>query len=175
MVAQTLRPGMDEAQLAELFVLGEQLGLKFELTDSGITWETYPGVEHQRLIYGIQTSLDSHKSASGQCGCHHVADVDIVFPDGTVKRPDISIWCEWPKELEGFVHEIPEAVIEVVSPGYEGKDLVQGPPIYLRNGVKDVIVLHRQAGEVHHWNSSGHKVLATATVFDLECGCRVTV
>ena len=165
---------MDEERLAKLYALEEELGLRFELTDGGITWETMPGLEHQRLIYQVQRSMDASQ-ADRPCGCHHVADVDIVFPDGTVKRPDISVWCEWPKELEGFVHEVPEAVVEIVSPGYEAKDLVHGPPIYLRNGVKDVIVFDRAKGEAHHWGSEGHRIVPSLTVFDLACGCRVTV
>lgn len=109
------------------------------------------------------------------CDCFQAADVDIALPDGTIKRPDVSIWCREPQEQEGFVHAVPEAVVEIVSPGYEDKDLVHGPPIYLRNGVKDIIVFDRAKGEVHHWTPDGHRILSSPTVFELACGCRVTV
>ena len=55
---------------------------------------------------------------------------------------DISIFCREPTEEEQdeALTLIPEAVIEVVSKGYEAKDLEIGPPFYLSQGVKDVIV-----------------------------------
>ena len=166
---------MDEAKLAKLYALEEELGLRFELTDGGITWETFPGVAHQEIVFNVQTSLDRRRTDRGDCECYQGADIDVVLADGTVKRPDVSVWCKRPKELEGFVHEVPEAVIEIVSPGYEAKDLLHGPPIYLRNGVKDVIVFDRAKGEVHHWGPEGHRIVPSPTVFDLACGCRVTV
>ncbi len=175
MVAQALLHGMDEERMAKLLAFGEEIGLKFELTDGGITWETYPGIAHQEIVYGVQKSLDLERSKAGGCECYHGADVDLVLPDGTMKRPDVSVWCKCPDELEGFVHQVPEAVIEVVSPKYEAKDLVHGPPLYLRNGVKDVIVFDRARGEVHHWGPHGHRVVPSPTVFDLACGCRVTI
>lgn len=170
-----LRPGMDEEKLARLFAQGEDLGLKMELTDGGITWETFPGIRHQEIVFGVQTSFTKAKEAKGGCDCFQVADADIVLPDGTVKRPDISVWCKRPHEEEGFVHEVPEAVIEIVSPDYEAKDLVDGPPIYLRNGVKDVIVFDRMKGDVHHWGSFGHRTVASPTTLELACDCRMTV
>ena len=115
---------MDEEKLARLYALEEELGLRFELTDSGLTLKAMPGVEHQRSIYQIQRSMDTVQAYGRPCGCQYVADVDLVFPDGTVKRPDVSVSCKRPGQLEGFVHGVPEAV----SPKYEGKDIVCGPP-----------------------------------------------
>ncbi len=175
MVAPKLKLGMDEAQFAELLAKGDEIGLKFELTDGGITWETYPGVAHQEIVFGIQTSVNHGTDPVKRCDCYQGADVHVVLPDGTVKRPDISIWCKKPSELESFVHEIPEVVIEVVCPGYEDKDLVHGPPVYLRNGVRDVVVFDRQRGEVHLWTSEGKKVVASPAAIELQCGCRITV
>lgn len=166
---------MDEERMARLLAFGEEIGLKFELTDGGITWETYPGIAHQEIVYNVQTSLQRGDAQGTNCDCYHGADVDLVLPDGTVKRPDVSVWCKRPSELEGFVHEVPEAVVEVVSPGYEAKDLVHGPPIYLRNGVKDVIVLDRAKGEVHHWTPEERRTVTSPFTFDLVYGCKITV
>jgi len=48
--------------------------------------------------------------------------------------------CREPDETEDAILLLPEAVIEVVSKGYEAKDLELGPPFYLAQGVEDVIV-----------------------------------
>jgi Putative restriction endonuclease len=66
------------------------------------------------------------------CACVHYADIYVAFPDGSLKRPDIAIFCREPEA---------EAVIEVISQGYEFKDLELGPMFYLSQGVKDVVVL----------------------------------
>ncbi|RYG33930.1 Uma2 family endonuclease [bacterium] len=175
MSTTTFPKGMEEEKLMSLFAQAENLGLRLELTDGGITWETFPGFRHQEIIRDILVASNSGRGSEGGCECIQVPDVDIVFPDGTVKRPDPSVWCKRPEELEGFVHAIPEAVIEIVSPGYEDKDLVFGPPIFLRNGVKDVIVFHRAKAEVHHWSPAGHRIVPSPTVFELACGCQITV
>ena len=69
-------------------------------------------------------------------------NVYVQFPNG-LKRPDISIFCREPseEEQENVLTLLPEAVVEVVSKGYEAKDLEIGPPFYLSQGVKDVLVL----------------------------------
>ena len=72
-------------------------------------------------------------------------DLAIRLSSGVAKRPDIAIFSRRPLEEEGFVRMIPEAVIEITSPGYGGKDLISGPPLNLANGVKDVLVLDRRS------------------------------
>lgn len=57
-----------------------------------------------------------------------------------MKRPDISLFCREPDEQDEAIRLVPEAVIEVVSAGYEAKDLEIGPRFYLTQGVKDIIV-----------------------------------
>ena len=64
-------------------------------------------------------------------------DVYIQFPNG-LKRPDISIFCQEPSEEEqdSVLTRVPEAVVEVVSKGYEAKVLDIGLPFYLSQGSK---------------------------------------
>lgn len=49
-----------------------------------------------------------------------------------LKRQDTSIFCREPAEekQKNAPTLIPEAVVEVVSKGYEAKDLEIGPPFY---------------------------------------------
>jgi Uma2 family endonuclease len=78
------------------------------------------------------------------CNCIDAAAVYVQFPDGSMKRPDVSIFCQEPseEEQEKAIKQVPEAVIEVIIKKYEAKDLEISPPIYLANGVKDVIVFN---------------------------------
>ena len=167
-------PPIEGDKLWNLMARAEELGLRLEMTDVGIVWETMPGLRHQELaiaIYGAVLPL----GGEGGCECYRALDVPVRFPSGVVKRPDVSIFCRRPAQDEGFVDAVPEAIVEITSPDYEGKDLVSGPPLYLANGVKDVIVLHRSRGEVHHWTAAGPRKLLSPATITLVCGCQVTV
>jgi Uma2 family endonuclease len=171
--AKPLPPIADD-QLWDLFCRAEEVGLRLEATSDGITWEVLPGLRHQLITAAILQSIEP-SNAVVKCECSKVFDLAIRFPSGVAKRPDIAIFCCLPLEEEGFVRMVPEAVIEITSPGYEDKDLISGPPLYLANGVKDVFVLDRRTGEVHRWNQSGHTVNLSPTTFTLLTGCRLTV
>ena len=69
----------------------------------------------------------------------------------------------------------PEAVIEVISRGYEKKDLLMGVDFYLANGVKDVVVLDPRSGLVIHSRRDGSRDGQSPWRIHLECGCEVTV
>ncbi len=87
----------------------------------------------------------------------HYADLHIKFPDGSDNRSDVSIFCREPSETESAVTEVPEAVIEIISKGYEKKDLKLGPPFYLGQGVKDVIVYDPYTRVTKHFDAAGER------------------
>ena len=70
---------------------------------------------------------------------------------------------------------VPEAVIEVVSKGYEAKDSEVGPPFYLSQGVKDLLVFDPQTLLVLHVCQGQARRLVSPVVVDLKCGCSVVV
>jgi Uma2 family endonuclease len=69
----------------------------------------------------------------------------------------------------------PEAVIEVISKGYEYKDLEIGPNFYLAQGVKDVVVFNPYTLVVLHVRRDGARHGVSPMEIGLECGCRVVV
>ena len=98
----------------------------------------------------------------------------MSFPDGSLKRPDISIFCREPAEEEEAITLIPEAVIEVISKGYEAKDLEIGPRFYLSQGVKDVVIFDPYTLVVLHVRRDGTRRLLSPVRIDLECGSTCT-
>jgi Uma2 family endonuclease len=92
-----------------------------------------------------------------------------------LKRPDISIFCREPTETTTAVTLIPEAVIEIISQGYEIKDLEINPTFFLSQGVKDVLVLDPITKFILHARKDGKKTYTSPQEFTLECGCIVTV
>lgn len=131
-----------------------------------------PVLLHQKTIDRIRAST---KQIGSGCDCVHYADIYVSFPDGSLKRPDISIFCREPDEQDKAVTLLPEAVIEIISEGYEAKDLEINPSFYLSQGIKDVIVYDPQTKFIFHARRDGRKNHTSPQTFRLECGCEVTV
>jgi Uma2 family endonuclease len=156
------------------FLRAEELGVRLEIVAGLPIWEAHPVWRHQKAVDRIRSSIRLRGEGT-PCGCVHAADVYVQFRDGSLKRPDVAIFCREPDEAEDVITLVPEAVIEVVSKGYEAKDLEIGPPFYLSQGVKDVLVFDPATLLVLHARTDGTRRLTSAVSIDLECGCACIV
>src|SRR5438045_3264972 len=93
----------------------EELGIRLEVVAGVALWEAPYTFRHQKAIARIRASFQP----GSRCSCIHCADVAILFPDGSHKSPDISLFRREPDEEETEITLVPEAVIEVISKGYE--------------------------------------------------------
>jgi Uma2 family endonuclease len=161
--------------LSPILLQASELGIRLEVVNGLPIWEAQPLYRHQKHIARIAQGI-TPSDRQGECRCVHAVDVYIQFPNG-LKRPDISIFCREPSEEEqdSALTMIPEAVIEVVSKGYEAKDLEIGPPFYLSQGVKDVIVFDPLTLLVLHVRKERTTRQVSPVEIELECGCRVQV
>lgn len=150
----------------------DELGIRLEIVSGLPIWEASPVLRHQVAIDRIRASIQRRATNSE---CVHFSDVYIQFPDGSLKRPDISIFCRQPEEQEEAVTLLPEAIIEVISKGYEAKDLQIGVPFYLAEGVKDIVVFNPYTDEVFHFRQNETLNLTSPALIELECGCNCTV
>ena len=146
-----------------------------EVVDGIGIWEAHPGADHHQAIFRIQQSITVSKAVGTRCACVHYADLLIRFPDGSQKRPDISIFCQEPVERRTAVTMIPEAVVKIISKGFEKKDTEVGAPFYLSQGVKDVILLNPITSDVTHHRRDGVDTHQSPKTLLLECGCVCTV
>ncbi len=153
----------------------EELGIKLEVAGNLRIWEASPVIKHQLEIDRIRDSIKKSEKDGKTCECIDIADIYVQFADGSLKRPDVSIFCKLPKEMEEATQSVPEAVIEVISKKYEAKDLEISPPIYLANGVKDVVVFNPYTNEVVHFRSGEKREIMSPVEIEFECGCRCTV
>lgn len=161
--------------LSNTLMQASELGIRLEIVNGLPIWEAQPLYRHQKHVERIINGI-SKKSDVSACDCVHAMDVYVQFPNG-LKRPDISIFCQEPSEEEqdSALTQIPEAVIEVVSKGYEAKDLEIGPPFYLSQGVKDVVVFDPLTLLVLHVRKDKTTRLTSPVRIELECGCQVNV
>jgi Uma2 family endonuclease len=163
----------------ELARASEELGsVKLERAGGVTTWEAFPSYKHQSRIDVIRATITPQPGVNGDCLCLHISDVYVRFPDGSLKRPDIAIFCREPDEDEqdGAVTLVPEAVIEIISKGYEDKDLRIGVPFYLSQGIRDVVTFEPATNTVTHFRP-GHAPQSHASPVRLTfaCGCEATV
>ena len=166
---------MASLRIADLEQLLRDGLVKLEITGGVPTWEVSPGSRHQRTIDRIRTSIIPQPDSGAGCECAHLSDVYVRFADGSIKRPDIAIYYEEPPDQDEVLDIIPRVVIEVISPGYEYKDLMLNPPFYLAQGVGDVLIVDPRAGIVSHFRTTGVQTLRTPVTVDLLCGCRCRI
>ncbi len=157
-----------------IFLQADHLGLRLEIVSGLSIWEPKPHLKHQRAIDRIRTTIEKAPGADS-CGCFHYSDVYIAFPDGSLKRPDIAVFCREPEEEEEAITLIPEAVIEIISKGYEAKDLDIAPRFYASQGVKDTIIFDPYTLLVLHVRRDGTKCHISPITIPLECGCTCQV
>lgn len=160
------------------FLKAEELGIRLEIVRGLPIWEPYPVYKHQKAVDRIRATIRQAEPASEneqRCECVHAADVYVSFPDGSLKRPDISVFCREPEEDDEAVKLVPEAVIEVISKGYEAKDLEIGPQFYLSQGVKDVVVFNPYTLLVLHVRRDEVKRHVSPVELQLLCGWRCEV
>jgi Uma2 family endonuclease len=162
--------------LSSTLLQASELGIRLEIVNGLPIWEAQPVYRHQKHVERIVRSITRSDHTRADCACVHAVDVYVQFPNG-LKRPDISIFCREPNEEEqdSALTMIPEGVIEVVSPGSEAKDLEIGPPFYLSQGVKDVIVFDPLTLMVLHVRKHRTTRQVSPVVIELECGCSVLV
>jgi Uma2 family endonuclease len=162
-----------------IFLSANELGIRLEIVGGLPIWEAHPTYRHQKAVdrirSTIQQALVSSKSTNTECECIHVADVYVSFPDSSLKRPDIAIFCQEPKERDEAIKLVPEAVIEIISKGYEAKDLEIGPHFYLSQGVKDVVVFDPYTLFVLHVRRDKVTRQVSPVEIVLECGCKCVV
>ena len=163
--------------LERIFREADEAGIRLEIVGGLPVWESSPVIRHQKAVDRIRTTIRPATTGAGEaCSCVHYADIQICFPDGSHKRPDIAIFCREPDEQDVEVTLLPEAVVEILSKGYESKDLEVGVPFYRRSGVKDVVVLEPETGAVlHYQNNDPARELNSPTEIALTCGCQCTV
>jgi hypothetical protein len=173
-MAQQSDPTQTLPDVWQLLLAADAIGVRLEVTAGVPTWEASPVRRHQQAIDRIRATI-TPPPGEGACACVHLADVYIHFPDGSYKRPDISIFCREPDEEDEAITLVPTAVVEVISAGYEVKDITIGPQFYLAQGVADVIVLDPRSMAVTHYRTSGVQRGVSPLPIVTVTGCSLTV
>ncbi len=153
--------------------------VRLEYVRGRMKWEMSPASRHQMMVQRIERSIRPSRGAADACACFPLADVLIRFPDvdASLKRPDIAIFCSVPPAVDEALDLLPAAVVEVLSVGYEEKDLgPDGAAFYLAHGIADVLIVDPRGGTVQHLRVGAPPMThPTPYTADLACGCRIAV
>jgi len=153
----------------------DQVGIRLEYINGIPTWEASPVIRHQRIVDRIRGSIKAIQQEGNGCECIHYADIYILFPDGSRKRPDISVFCGEPAEQDAMCESIPQAVIEVLSKGYEKKDTEISLPFYLAQGIVDIVIFDPFTNRVSHYHGGRTDEYDAPVELSFVCGCRAVV
>ncbi|MBK9712009.1 MAG: Uma2 family endonuclease [Kouleothrix sp.] len=173
---------MTTTTIEDLIVQTDASGapVRLEYVCGRLKVEASPASRHQMTAKATLASLQRMAGRGDGCAYYSLQDVLIRFPDPdqSLKRPDIAIFCAQPPLSDEALELLPAAVVEILSLGYEDKDLgADGAPFYLACGVADVLVVDPRSGRALHYRAGmgGPVTLHTPATVDLACGCRVTV
>lgn len=153
----------------------EQAGIKLEYVGGLPVWEAMPVYRHQRKVVAICASVRAGRDDGEGCACLAVPDLSILFSDGSQKRPDISIFCREPDEQDTACTLVPEAVIEIISRGYEKKDTEVSLPFYLAQDIADIVIFNPDTNQVSHYHDGQTDEHDSPVELSFACGCRVSV
>jgi Uma2 family endonuclease len=158
----------------QMILDADNMNVRLEFVRGVPLWEASPVAGHQLEIDRIQNSI---KELEGNQTCIHLANTLFKFVDGSLTAPDIAILCQElkPEQLYSALEIVPEAVVEVISEGYEYKDLEVAPSFYLGLGVKDVLILEPRLKIVYHHRKDSKTRLESPVKLNLECGCEIEV
>lgn len=170
-----MRIELTDEQIMAATRAAEDAGIRLEVVQGLPIWEFLPSPIHTMDSKRIDRSIRPDPSSDAGCACYSFEDISIRFPDGSIRRPDIAVFCRLPERTRQSTTLLPEAVVELVSPGSEVKDLQIAPGFYLGQGVKDVIVYGPETGVVDHFRRDGRWGHRSPVDLRLECGCLVTV
>lgn len=157
-------------EFAEAVIAPVPDDVRLELIGMVPVREFMPSPRHQVAVEEVRATIRPVPESG--CACFLLPDTFLKFPDGSLRRPDLMIFHERPAESSGSaLREVPGAVVEILSPGGEVKDLHLGPAHYLAQGVLDVVVIDPEAGRWVHFRRDGVRHGWSGATLTLEMGC----
>ena len=104
--------------------------LNYELIDGVVMMSPSPSREHQQVAGRLFASLFQQLSATP---CEPLYELDVPF-DGDVFKPDVMVFCDETAEL-------PEIIMEILSPSTRHRDLRIKVVKYEEMGVKEYWII----------------------------------
>ncbi len=142
-------------------------GNRYELVEGELIVSRNPGVKHQRVIANLVRIIGNYfeKNPVGEV----LPNPGVIFDKYNSVIPDVVALSKRQVDVVGegpHVHEAPELVIEVVSPGGENarRDRVVKLQVYSKFGVKEYWVADPAARTLEIYRLAGGVLTLSATL-----------
>ena len=99
-----------EEEFMAATAMADEAGIKLEIVQGLPVWEFLPSPMHTIRSKRIDRSIRPDPASDAGCECHSLEDMSIRFPDGSIRRPDIAVFCRLPEETRTSTTLVPEAV-----------------------------------------------------------------
>lgn len=113
-------------------------GTRYEIIDGELIELPSPSFEHQTVVDELTSVLRAHVRIN-RLGVALSAPYDVVLPSGDTLQPDVMVFLRPPGRLHEARRrgEVPDLVIEVLSPSTQERDLGRKLELYAGFGVRD--------------------------------------
>ncbi len=113
--------------------------VRADLIDGQIYYQAAPSRIHQKISSELNATIRNYiRSKKGACDVYAAPFAVKLFDDDkTIVEPDISVICDRDKLTDKGCSGAPDWIIEIVSPGNPGHDLIYKLYLYARAGVRE--------------------------------------
>jgi len=136
--------------MMEVFKMLPQ-GTLAELVENTLYMSPTPVSNHQRIVTKLLVQLSLHTDAH-QMGEVFTAPFDVYLDEtSNAVQPDILFIARANAKIveeNGYVHGVPDLIIEVLSPGNKKHDLVIKKDLYEKFGVKEYWIIDPETKNV---------------------------
>jgi Uma2 family endonuclease len=138
----------------DLESLGEVVGPRYEIIDGELFVTPSPHFRHQEIAFRLGRMLaDAVEPAGGRV---FMAPVDVVLTEDVVVVPDVFVVGAAKVEAieslgRGSIHELPDLVAEVLSPGTAWYDRTVKKDLYERAGVPEYWIVDGEDRSVRRY------------------------
>jgi Uma2 family endonuclease len=141
---------------AEEFLALGQTQARHELIQGVVMTSPRPRPRHWKATFAVLVQLGEFERSGGRVDVY--GETDLRVHDAAVFRPDICVYAAAPDGIPDTLTRVPDLVIEVLSPGTKGLDLITKREEYERAGVKEYWVVDPEAdaqSRVRAWRRDG--------------------
>ncbi len=114
--------------------------VRAELIDGQIYYQAAPNRMHQKISSELNATIRNYiRSKKGACDVYAAPFAVKLFVDNdkTIVEPDISVICDHDKLTERGCAGAPDWIIEIISPGNPGHDLIYKLNLYAKARVRE--------------------------------------
>lgn len=113
--------------------------IRAELIDGQFYYQAAPNRIHQKILGELYTAINNYiKSNDGGCQVYPAPfAVNLDADNKNWVEPDISVVCDQAKLTDRGCSGAPDWIIEIISPGNPGHDMIYKLNLYACSGVRE--------------------------------------